>query len=129
MTSVLIRGGRAAAGRGGLCCGDAAYRAPGRDAAGRTPGHDLALAPRHRPPPVGAPVAAGKVRPPTSRNVRSVVLRLARENESWGCRRIHGGLAGPGVTRAASTVRQIPKPAGIGPAPRPDGPGSPEVLR
>jgi hypothetical protein len=29
-------------------------------------------------------------RPPTHRNVRSVVLRLARENESWGYRRIHG---------------------------------------
>jgi putative transposase len=43
-------------------------------------------------------------RPPTSRNVRSVVLRLARENESWGCRRIHGELAGLGVTVAPSTA-------------------------
>ena len=32
-------------------------------------------------------------RPPTRRNVRSVVLRLARENESWGYRRVHGELA------------------------------------
>ena len=32
-------------------------------------------------------------RPPVRRNVRSVVLRLARENESWGYRRIHGELA------------------------------------
>jgi len=37
-------------------------------------------------------------RPATHRNIRSVVLRLARENESWGYRRIHGELAGPGVT-------------------------------
>src|SRR5580700_2167157 len=31
-------------------------------------------------------------RPPVRRNVRSVVLRLARENESWGYRRVHGEL-------------------------------------
>ena len=62
-------------------------------------------------------------RPPTSRNVRSVVLRLARENESWGYRRIHGELAGLGVTVAPSTVWQILKRAGIDPAPRRDGPG------
>ena len=68
-------------------------------------------------------------RPPTSRNVRSVVLRLARENESWGYRRIHGELAGPGVTVAPSTVWQILKRAGIDPAPRWDGPGWPEFLR
>jgi transposase len=68
-------------------------------------------------------------RPPTSRNVRSVVLRLARENESWGYRRIHGELAGLGVTVAPSTVWQILKRAGIDPAPRRDGPGWPEFLR
>jgi putative transposase len=33
-------------------------------------------------------------RPATHRKVRSQVLRLARENESWGYRRIHGELAG-----------------------------------
>ncbi len=65
-------------------------------------------------------------RPPVRRNVRSVVLRLARENESWGYRRIHGGLAGLGITVAASTVWQILKSAGIDPAPRRDGPGWPE---
>jgi putative transposase len=54
-------------------------------------------------------------RPPVRRNVRSVVLRLARENESWGYRRIHGELAGLGITVAASTVWQILKSAGIDP--------------
>jgi putative transposase len=68
-------------------------------------------------------------RPPMSRNLRSVVLRLARENESWGYRRIHGELAGLGVTVAPSTVWQILKRAGIDPAPRRDGPGWPEFLR
>ena len=68
-------------------------------------------------------------RPPTRRNVRSVVRRLARENESWGYRRIHGELAALGITVAPSTVWQILKDAGIDPAPRRDGPGWAEFLR
>jgi transposase len=68
-------------------------------------------------------------RPPTHRKVRSAVLRLARENESWGYRRIHGELAGLGITVAPSTVWQILKDAGISPAPRRDGPGWAEFLR
>jgi hypothetical protein len=65
----------------------------------------------------------------TPGNVRSVVLRLARESESWGYRRIHGELAGLGITVAPSTVWQILKSAGINPAPRRDGPGWAEFLR
>ena len=57
------------------------------------------------------------------------MLRLARENESWGYRRIHGELAGLGITVAPSTVWQILKSAGIDPAPRRDGPGWAEFLR
>jgi transposase len=68
-------------------------------------------------------------RPPLRRTVRSVVLRLARENESWGYRRIHGELAGLGIIVAPSTVWQILKDAGIDPAPRRDGPGWAEFLR
>ncbi len=68
-------------------------------------------------------------RPPTRRNVRSVVLRLARENESWGYCRIHGELAALGIPVAPSTVWQILKDAGIDPAPRRDGPGRAEFLR
>jgi putative transposase len=68
-------------------------------------------------------------RPATHRTVRSVVLRLARENESWGYRRIHGELAGLGITVAPSTVWRILKSAGINPAPRRDGPGWAEFLR
>jgi putative transposase len=68
-------------------------------------------------------------RPPVRRTVRSVVLRLARENESWGYRRIQGELAGLGIVVAPSTVWQILKDAGIGPAPRRDGPGWAEFLR
>ena len=58
-----------------------------------------------------------------------MVLRLARENESWGYRRIHGELAGLGIIVAPSTVWQILKDAGIDPAPRLDGPRWTEFLR
>ena len=68
-------------------------------------------------------------RRPTRRSIRSLVLRLARENESWGYRRVHGELAVLGVTVAPSTVWQILKDAGIGPAPRRDGLGWAEFLR
>ena len=68
-------------------------------------------------------------RPPVRRAVRSVVLRMARENESWGYRRIHGELAALGVIVASSTVWQTLKDAGIDPAPRRDGPGWAEFLR
>ncbi len=67
--------------------------------------------------------------PPVRRTVRSVVLRLARENESWGCLWIHGELSGPGIIVAPSTVWQILKDAGIDPAPRRDVPGWAEFLR
>jgi transposase len=68
-------------------------------------------------------------RPATHRRVGSVVLRLARENESWGYRRIHGELAGLAITVAPSTVWQVLKEAGISRAPRRDGPGWAEFLR
>src|SRR5215469_2959145 len=68
-------------------------------------------------------------RPATHRKVRSVVLRLARENESWGYRRIHGELAGLGITVAPSTVWQILRSAGIDRAPRRGVPSWAEFLR
>jgi hypothetical protein len=48
-------------------------------------------------------------RPPVRRNVRPVVLRLAREDESRGCRRVRGGLAAPGIAVAPPAVWQIVK--------------------
>jgi transposase InsO family protein len=57
-------------------------------------------------------------RPPTIRSIRRLVLRMARENTSWGYRRIHGELLVLGVTLAASTVWEILKDAGIDPAPQ-----------
>ena len=61
-------------------------------------------------------------RPATRRNIKALVLRLARENPEWGYRRIHGELVGLGVKVAASTVWEILKANGIGPAPRRTGP-------
>ena len=54
-------------------------------------------------------------RPATRRNIKALILRLARENPSWGYRRIHGELAGLGVKVAASTAWEILKNAGIDP--------------
>ncbi len=51
------------------------------------------------------------------RSIRLLVLRLARENPSWGYRRIHGELLVLNVKVAASTVWEILKDAGIDPAP------------
>ncbi|MGH3539925.1 MAG: integrase, partial [Pseudonocardiaceae bacterium] len=59
-------------------------------------------------------------RPPTMRSIRALVLRLARDNSSWGYRRIHGELATLGITVAPSTVWEILKANGIPPAPHRD---------
>ncbi|WUH90263.1 integrase core domain-containing protein [Streptomyces sp. NBC_00433] len=56
-------------------------------------------------------------RPPTIRSIRALVLRLAREDSSWGYWRIHGELASLGIEVAASTVWEILKEHGIPPAP------------
>jgi len=56
-------------------------------------------------------------RPRTVASIRRLVLRLARENGTWGYRRIHGELALLGVTGAASTVWEILRDAGVDPSP------------
>jgi putative transposase len=61
-------------------------------------------------------------RPATHRNITASVLRLAKENPSWGYRRIHGELAGLGIVVAPSTVWEILTKAGLPPAPRRVGP-------
>jgi putative transposase len=56
-------------------------------------------------------------RPTTTPEIRRTILRFARENPTWGYRRIHGELTQLGVHIAASTVWAILKNAGIDPAP------------
>src|SRR6266496_5482712 len=67
-------------------------------------------------------------RPMTRRNISALVLRLARENSEWGYRRIHGELVGLGVKVAASTMWEILKTNGTGPAPRRTGPAWSQFL-
>jgi putative transposase len=68
----------------------------------------------HQPAPVG--------RPPTRAAIRSLVLRFANENPTWGHRRIHGELVTLGYTIAPATVWNLLTAAGLDPVPRRTGP-------
>jgi putative transposase len=61
-------------------------------------------------------------RPSTGASIKTLILRMARENPTWGHRRIQGELARLGYVIAASTVWEILHTAGIDPAPRRAGP-------
>ena len=56
-------------------------------------------------------------RPPTSAELRQLIVRLAQENPTWGHRRIQGELARLGHKIARTTVWQILKTNGIDPSP------------
>jgi len=57
-------------------------------------------------------------RQPIRRDIRTLVLRLARENPRWGYQRIVGELKGLGLVVSATTVRTWLRSAGLGPAGR-----------
>jgi len=57
-------------------------------------------------------------RPPLTRQVRELVLRLARENPSLGYQRIVGELRGLGISVSATSVRSILAAAHFPPAPQ-----------
>jgi hypothetical protein len=57
-------------------------------------------------------------RPATDPVIVALVLRLARENHSWGYERIRGELKNLGYKVSGATIRRILKPVGLGPAPR-----------
>jgi putative transposase len=56
-------------------------------------------------------------RPPVDREVRQLIVRLARENSHWGYVRIAGELRKLGITISATFVRRVLARAGIPPAP------------
>jgi putative transposase len=57
-------------------------------------------------------------RPPIDGEVRELVMRLARENSSWGYVRIVGELRKLGIDVSATLVRNILRSAGVPPAPQ-----------
>lgn len=57
-------------------------------------------------------------RPRTDQAIVKLALRMARENVSWGYRRIQGALANVGHHICSSTVANILKVHGVEPAPR-----------
>lgn len=59
-------------------------------------------------------------RPPIEREVRELILRLARENSSWGYVRIVGELRKLDVEVSATLVRNVLARAGVPPAPQRD---------
>jgi putative transposase len=57
-------------------------------------------------------------RPRTGPAIRRLAVEMARDNPTWGYRRICGELTGLGHKIAPSTIWKILKSAGIDPAPR-----------
>jgi putative transposase len=67
--------------------------------------------------------------PPKPTEIRRLVVRLAKENATWGYRRIQGELKHLGIAIAPSTVWSILQEEGIDPAPRRAGLSGKEFLR
>jgi transposase InsO family protein len=67
-------------------------------------------------------------RPPIARDVRVLVVRLARENPRWGYQRIVGELKGLGIAVSATTVRKILREEQLGPSGTRRGPSWREFL-
>ena len=56
-------------------------------------------------------------RPPLESSLRTLILRLGRENPHWGYRRIVGELKGLGIAVSATSVRKVLHEGGLQPAP------------
>ncbi len=60
----------------------------------------------------------GPGRPQLPQETQELILRIAKENERWGYRRVHGELVKLGVKVSATAVRMLLRRNGLGPAPR-----------
>jgi len=68
-------------------------------------------------------------RKPIGRDIKELILRLARENPRWGYLRIVGELKGLGIAVSATTVTRILRDEGLGPAGTRQGPSWRDFLR
>jgi putative transposase len=71
----------------------------------------------------------GLGRPPLTQELRELILRLARENPSWGYVRLRGELVQLGYPVAASTIQRLLRRHRLPPAPRRAGLAWPDFLR
>jgi putative transposase len=60
-------------------------------------------------------------RPPVSTDIEELVIRMARENPSWGCDRMAGALQNLGYRISDQTVGNILQRDGLGPTVNPAG--------
>jgi hypothetical protein len=68
-------------------------------------------------------------RPPLDPSIKSLILRLGRENPRWGYLRIRGELLKLGIDVSATTIATMLRQSGLGPAPRRIGPTWRQFLR
>jgi putative transposase len=80
-------------------------------------------------PDAGAIPTGGPDGRRSMRGVRTLVIRMAKENPSWGYRRIQGELIKLGIRLAHSTIASILKEKSIHPTPRRTGPTWRQFLR
>jgi putative transposase len=75
------------------------------------------------------PPTTPRARPSIDPELRKLIIRLARENPTWGYRRTHGELMRLGYLLAASTIWKILRGAGIDPTSDRTGPSWSQFIR
>ena len=56
-------------------------------------------------------------RPPTAKDIRELIVRVARENPTWGYTRLRGALKNLGHELGRNTIKRLLAEHGIAPAP------------
>ncbi len=56
-------------------------------------------------------------RPPTAKDIRELMVRMARENPTWGYTRLQGALKNLGYELGRNTIKRVLAEHGIAPAP------------